>query len=136
MKKKKLPTLNSLTNKLDTIFQTYIRRRAADEGGTVQCVTCGKLMYWQKDGAQAGHFVKRQHMATRWRESNCHVQCVACNKWKNGNEAEYSKFIIHTYGLAEFEDLMASKHKIVKWTRWDLEQKINFYSEKLRGLPS
>ena len=64
---KKLPSISSLEDKLDVLFSKYIRRRHADEGGTVQCVTCGKLMHWEKDGAQAGHFVRRSHRATRWR---------------------------------------------------------------------
>ena len=54
-KKKKLPSISSLEKKLDTEFQTWVRKSEADEGGTVSCVTCGKLMHWTGDGAQAGH---------------------------------------------------------------------------------
>ena len=133
---KKQTPLSSLVRKLDDVFSVYIRRRAADEGGTVQCVTCGKLMHWEKDGAQAGHFIRRRHKATRWRETNVHVQCVGCNKYGNGMEAEHGKFIIDTYGLAEHHDLLACKNQIQKWTRLDLEEKINFYNDKLRNLPT
>ena len=132
----KNPSLKTLENKLDKVFQTYIRKRAADEGGTVECVTCRKLMHWEGDGAQAGHFIKRQHRSVRWRETNCHVQCVRCNGFKGGMQDEYAKFIIQTYGLAEFEDLMKSKHQVTHWTRLDLEEKVNFYTDKLRNLPS
>ncbi len=124
---RKLP-LRSLEKKLDRVFSEYIRMRHADEGGTVQCVTCPKLMHWEKNGAQAGHFIKRQHRATRWRPTNCHVQCTSCNTYRGGMQDEYAKFIVQTYGLAEFNDLMEAKHRIVKFTRSDLEEMIFRFS--------
>lgn len=131
---RKKPSLSSLEKKLDGIFSIYIRRRSADEGGTVSCVTCEKLMHWERDGAQAGHFVKRSHRATRWRETNVHVQCVACNRYRNGMEAEHGKFIIDTYGLAEHHDLLSCKHTVKKFTRADLVEMISTYKQKLEAL--
>jgi hypothetical protein len=97
-------------------------------------VTCGKLMHWEKDGAQAGHFIKRQHRSVRWRETNCHVQCVSCNTYRGGMQDEYAKFIVETYGLAEFNDLMAAKHQVVKRTRADMEAMIEAYNSKVAHL--
>jgi 5-methylcytosine-specific restriction endonuclease McrA len=123
-------SLSSLEKKLDRVFSEYIRLRVADEGGTVECVTCGKLMYW-KDGAQCGHFIKRSNRATRWEETNCHVQCVGCNKWRNGMEAEHSEHIIKTYGVEAYHRLNRLKRTTAKFTRSDLEQMILFYKAKL-----
>ncbi len=125
---RKLP-LRSLEKKLDRVFSEFIRKRHADEGGTVQCVTCRTLKFWKE--AHAGHFVKRQHRATRWRPTNCHPQCVSCNAYRGGMQDEYAKFILETYGVAEFNDLMAAKHQVMKYTRNDLEQMIATYKAKL-----
>jgi hypothetical protein len=133
-KKKKMPTLSALEKKLDAIFSEWVRRSAADEGGTVECVTCKRLMYWRADGAQAGHFVKRQHRSTRWDERNVNVQCVRCNKWMNGNEAEHGAHIIRKHGLAVHEELLSLKNLVVKYTRSDLEALITEYQTKLKSL--
>lgn len=134
MKKKKKPSLSALETKLDGLFSEWIRRSAADEGGTVQCVTCQKLMFWKNDGAQAGHFVKRQHRAVRWDERNVNVQCIRCNKWLNGNEAEHGAYVIRTHGLEVHEELLRLKHTVFKVTRTTLEDLINEYKQKLEEL--
>lgn len=127
---RKLP-LRSLEKKLDRVFSEFIRKRHADAGGYVKCVTCQKFMYWEKSGAQAGHFIKRQHRATRWRPTNCHVQCIGCNTYRGGMQDEYAKFIVDTYGVAEFNDLMVAKHRVVKYTRADIEKMIEIYKARL-----
>ena len=132
MKKKKLPSFSSLENKLDRIFAEFIRRRHADEGGTVSCVTCGKLMHFTE--CHAGHFIKRQHRATRWRETNVHPQCPGDNVFRGGLQDEYARFIVQTYGLGEFHDLMESKHKVTKFTRDDLEGMISDFGGRLKAL--
>lgn len=130
--RKKLPSIPHLEKRLDKIFSVYIRRRTADEGGTVSCVTCRRLLFWKE--AHCGHFVKRQHRALRWRPTNCAVQCPQCNLYKGGAQDEYAKFIIQTYGLAEFNDLMESKHKVVKHTRADLEAMIEKYKNEVKAM--
>ena len=126
--KKKLP-LSSLEKKLDKVFSIFIRRRHADEGGTVSCVTCHRLMFWKE--CHAGHFIKRQHRATRWRPTNVHPQCAGCNTYRGGQQDEYAKFIVQTYGLAEFNDLMEAKHRVCKFTRADLEEMISKYQAEV-----
>ena len=129
-----MPTLSALEKKLDAIFSEWVRRSAADEGGTVECVTCKRLMYWRADGAQAGHFVKRQHRSTRWDERNVNVQCVRCNHHLGGNEAEHGAHIIRKHGLSVHEELLSLKNLVVKYTRSDLEALILEYQTKLKSL--
>ena len=128
---KKSP-FKTLRNKLDRVFSLWIRQRHADEGGTVECVTCGKLMFW-KD-SHCGHFVKRGHMATRWHEQNCDTQCVSCNTYQGGRQDDYAKYIIDEYGQDVFDSLMQLKYSAVKHTRDDLQRMIDEYEEKLKGL--
>lgn len=136
MKKKKQPTLPALTRKLDAIFSRYVRMKGADEGGTVACVTCGKLMHWQE--SHAAHFVSRRHMALRWSESppNVHVCCPRCNVFEAGALEEYSRFILDTYGRETFDDLLRMKRTTKKWTRDELAQMIQKYQSLVHELES
>lgn len=129
--KKKL-SLSALEKKLDKVFSIFIRRRHADVGGTVSCVTCGALKFWKE--VHAGHFIKRQHRSTRWRPTNSHPQCVSCNTYRGGMQDEYARFIVQTYGLAEFHDLMEAKHKITKFTRADMESMIEKFTAQTATL--
>lgn len=130
MTRKRL-SLPALEKKLDRIFSEWVRRRNADDGGTVSCVTCGRLMFWKE--AHAGHFIKRQHRSIRWRPTNVHPQCPSCNVYRGGMQDEYGHFIIQTYGLGEFQDLMQAKHQVFKVTRDWLEEQIAHYSEAVKA---
>jgi len=121
-------SLSSLEKKLDRVFSEYIRLRDADKGGTVQCVTCKKLMFW-KD-SHAGHFVKRQHRSLRWNELNAHPQCVACNTYQGGRQDDYAAYIIKRYGVNAFNKLVEMKYQIAKFSRADLMEMI----ERFKGL--
>ena len=126
MKRRKLPTLKSLEKKLDRVFSEYIRKRDADEGGTVACVTCGKLFFWRD--IQAGHWVKRGHRAVRWDERNVYPQCPRDNKWLNGAQDEMAAHIIRKHGAETIDELLRLKKTVVKHTRADLEAMIERYS--------
>lgn len=120
---KRKPSLKFLRNKLDDAFSKFIRKRDADENGMGVCITCGK---WAK--LQCGHFIKRQHLATRWDERNAHGQCVRCNLWLHGNESMYAFAMIRDYGLPKIAELIDRKYTTVKFTRSDLENMIERYS--------
>lgn len=130
--KKKAQPLPALIRKLDSVFSKYIRMNAADDGGTVACVTCGKLMHWKE--AHAGHFVSRRHMAVRWDERNVHPQCCGCNTFKGGALDEYSAYIINIYGMNTFDELLGMKKLTQKWTRPSLVDLIAHYSNKVNEL--
>lgn len=132
MKKKKAPTLPALTRKLDAIFSRYVRMKGADEGGTVACVTCGKLLHWKE--AHAGHFISRRHMSVRWDERNVHPQCCGCNTFNGGALDEYSAYIINSYGMNTFDNLRAMKNQTVKWTRDQLQTLIARYESAVKEL--
>ena len=131
-KRKKLPTISSLENKLDRIYSEYIRRKDADEGGTVSCVTCQKLLHWRE--AHCGHFIKRANRAARWLQVNTHVQCVRCNTYLGGNDSVYAVYIIDKFGRDTYNDLMALRGKECKRYRTDYEELIETYKAKLEEL--
>jgi len=115
-------SIKSLRRELDRVFSIYIRRRDTASDGIGRCITCGKNML-----LQCGHFIKRQHSAVRWDERNSHGQCVRCNKWLHGNDGNYALAIARRYGIGVLEELIAAKHKAMKFTRADLEAMIERY---------
>lgn len=118
-KKKKLLPFPSLVKKADRVFRAWIRLR--DKGKP--CCTCGSYDNY----IHAGHFVKRNHYKVRWHPDNVHGQCVICNYYLGGNEAEYSRFIINTYGIERFNWLMEQKGPI-KLSREHVQRVIEAYS--------
>ena len=91
------------------------------------CVTCGKVDHWKN--LQCGHYVPRGHLATRFREDNCHVQCVGCNVFKKGNMDSYALYMLNRYGKEKLEELDRLKNQITKY--YPYEEKIKEYQEKL-----
>ena len=113
-----------LVDKLDTVFSKFIRKRDSDS--FCKCYTCGK----QGDPKEmdAGHYIKRSCMRTRWDERNVHAQCTGCNRFRGGAMDEYALHIIKDYGEGIIEELMAMKHDPVKKFSLDeLEEMIEKY---------
>jgi len=124
MAKRKI-TRTALVKKLDKIFSEYIRRR---NGEIVNCVTCGSKAHWKK--MQAGHFMSRRHMSTRWHEDNVQVQCPKCNIWDQGQQYAYSKFL----GEIKSEELLQLSKEIVKFTDQELIEMTEQYEQKVNNL--
>jgi hypothetical protein len=129
---KKKPTLRGLKNKAWKIFSEWIRRKDADQGGTVTCYTCGKLMFWKE--AHAGHALPGRHNAVLLDNDIVRVQCPPCNLWKGGNYPVFTAKLIRENGLEWFESKLQGAKQVVKYTRSDLEDLINDYKQKLAEL--
>jgi hypothetical protein len=129
---KKKPSLSSLEKKLDQVFSQYVRRSHADEGGTVKCVTCPRLLFWKE--ADCGHWIKRQHRSVRWDERNVAPQCTRCNHFQGGAQDEFSAHIISVHGIETHQELIRLKHEVRKFSRTDLEELIVEYKTKLSEL--
>ena len=127
MKKAKL--IKPLKNKLDKAFSEYIRRKYADKKGIVACVTCGAKKPWKQ--MQAGHYIKRSHMATRWYELNVYPQCCGCNMFLHGNYPKFTEWIIKNKGLFTLEYLLDRQKEIVKISQADMQVMLEDYRQKL-----
>lgn len=132
VRRRKLLPIKSLEKKLDRLTSELVRRRDADEGGTVRCVTCNKLMHWRE--SQCGHWVKRQHRGTRWHLRNVAPQCAGCNMFKSGAMDEFALYLLNRYGQETIEELMRLKHTPTKHTRADLEAMIEETQGKIAML--
>ena len=124
----KKPTRSKLVKKLDTVFSQWVRLSNADNNKNCICITCNKVFFWKE--IQAGHFLSRKHYSIRWSEDNVKPQCVGCNVFKYGEQYKFSLFL----GKDAAEVLYLKSKEIVKFTNYELEDKINDYSLRLKKL--
>lgn len=129
MKRRKLKGgVRAWTKRIDPPFHRFIRLRDTNKDGYGTCCTCGKEIHFH-DG-DAGHFVPRQHKATRWSESNVHLQCKYCNQWEGGAQYAYSKFL----GEDKSDELVRLSRTIYKLSDAEFEDIYYYYKEKVAEL--
>ena len=123
----KKPTVAKLKKELDKVFSQYIRLKYADHNGMCECFTCGTQKHWKN--IQAGHFMSRRHMATRWHEDNVKPQCVKCNMFSQG---EQYRFGVNLGDKAiEMEELSRTT---MKFATFELQELIADYKIKIQEL--
>ena len=88
----------------DRLFSLLVRQEEANDEGYSRCVTCGKIAHWRKQ--HCGHFMPRQHMATRYDRMNVGTQCVTCNTFHEGRQFEFSQFLNKKYGPGTADELL------------------------------
>jgi hypothetical protein len=121
-----------LKTKLDRIFSGYVRLRDADERGYCRCISCNAIHHWKE--MDAGHFVNRSHMSTRYDEKNVNAQCRRCNRFDEGNPTGYTRGLIKKYGKGIIEELEIKKHSVSKKTKAEYELLINHYRVEVEEL--
>jgi hypothetical protein len=122
----------TLEAKLDKIFSEYVRLEQADDKGMCICVSCGIMKYWQD--IDAGHFYSRQHRSVRWDEMNVHPECRYCNRFNIDHHIGYFKFMLDRYGVYKMQELTDRKNTAKKWTREELQELIDIYTERVKQL--
>ena len=125
-------TYAKLKNRLDRVFSLWTRLRFAGSGTLVRCVSCKNPLPVKE--MQAGHFVSRNYLNTRWHPENVAPQCMQCNVFKSGNLASYAAWGIDRYG-PDWPARMVSLSKVsVKLTRSDLQDSIMDYEQRIARL--
>jgi hypothetical protein len=130
-KKKMTPSRKNIKHKLDYTFSRYIRLRDTQEGYG-HCCSCNKRILFEE--GDAGHFINRRWMSTRWREDNVFLQCRPCNRFDEGNAAGYGMFMIDKFGKKHVEYLNALKYEYTKYTEPEIELLIKEYKKKIKDL--
>jgi hypothetical protein len=121
-----------VTSKADKYFSLYIRLRDADENGNCHCCTCGKIQLPKE--ADCGHFIKRQHQRTRFNEMNAAAQCGKCNRFEQGRDTDFERYLINKYGADKIMWMKLDSHKSGKRNQFELDQIAKYYkleAEKL-----
>ena len=101
----------SAREKAMKLFQKMRRMQCASRSGFAECISCGKVLPWEKlDG---GHYESRKNRATELEPDNVWGQCKYCNGTLEGNKIAYRNRLINRIGLQRvlrIEDLaMAAK---------------------------
>ena len=128
-----MKTISKLKKDLDKVFSLYIRLRHASKDGIVKCWTCNKTGHYKK-GFHAGHFMSRKHLATRWNEDNVQVQCVKCNLYGQGEQYAFGKLLDIRIAEGKAEELQELSKTTVKYMRFEYEDMIKFYKEKVNAI--
>lgn len=119
-------------DKLWKVFSVYIRLRDANEQGYCVCCTSGQLIHW-KD-CDAGHFISRRHLATKYHEQNVHAQRRFDNRFSSGNQFQYALFIDKKYGKGTAEKLLALSRQRKSLSKFEIDELTKYYKEKIEEL--
>ena len=125
----------NLKAKLDRVFSEYIRLRDTEghtKDGFFKCVSCGQIKPYSQ--ADCGHYIGRQHMATRFNELNCWAQCRKCNRFEEGRKADYRRNLVDRIGEDKVLLLEASQRNTAKISDFEYEEMIKYYKEKIKNL--
>lgn len=126
MAKKK--TLKYWKTKIDKVFHEYIRRRDVNDHGYGKCISCDKSIHFSE--SDAGHFISRGAMATRWNELNVNLQCRKCNRFEYGRQFEYSLKI----GTELAEQLLQDSRQLYKLSDPEYMEVFEKFRDKLEEL--
>jgi hypothetical protein len=131
-RREKLKGHNDYVREVDAAFSAFIRYRDKDR----TCICCGKPLYLDSIGGSydAGHFISRKHMATRWDEANVHAQRKYCNRHMAGNYAGFREGLIGRIGLSEVERLEVARKVIRKFNIYELMELRDLFRAKLKEL--
>lgn len=124
--------LRTLQKKADKEFSRYVRLVNSDDSGMCRCVTCNRSFRW--DDIDAGHYIGRRFISTRYDDRNVHPQCKYCNRFLEGLKDEYALFLIKKYGKEILDELHQKKNEIANLTHEDYQEIYEMYKEKFSYL--
>ena len=126
MAKKK--TLKYWKTKIDKPFHEYIRRSNVNSEGYGACISCSKGIHFSE--SDAGHFISRGALSTRWDEDNVNLQCRKCNRFQYGRQYEYSLAL----GTELAEDLLMKSRQIYKMSDAEWMEVFEEFRDKLKAI--
>lgn len=138
-KRKQESNSSSLMKLADTYFSRYIRLLFSEElpdyeDRVCTCYTCGKVLPIKE--VDNGHYLKREHKATRYHENNCRPQCKTCNGdiKHNGKQVEFRINLINEIGKKRVRKIEGmAKHGTKADSRF-YRQVADIYRNKLNEL--
>lgn len=124
-KRKHLPKLSTLRNKLDNLFNKYIRLRDG------KCI-----LTKETENLSCSHYYdKKNNPALRWDERNAHAMTIQTH-WKHhhGKAPDYALWMFETYGLNNMIILSKDANNKVNYKRNDYNNLIEYYTIKINKL--
>lgn len=83
----------------------------------------------------AGHFITRDNMATRWEEENVNAQCQKCNRFQSGKQYEHGLAIDKKFkkpGTASM--LLVKSRSVCNWEDFEIETMFKYYKNAVKEL--
>ena len=129
-------TLPKLKEKLQKVFNKYIRLRDSF-GGFFTCIACG--ITHSTDIMNAGHFYAvKGYDGLRFDEENVNGECASCNCWDQSHLIGYCLNLKNKLGENKLNALHERardyKRNGNKFMRYELEEKIEEYKQKIKEL--
>jgi hypothetical protein len=121
-------------DKLWKVYSVYIRLRDADKNGMIRCITSGRMVHW-KD-ADAGHFISRRHMATKYDERNVNAQSRHDNRFASGEQFKHSKAIDQKWGSGTADKLLVKSRTTSKMGSFEINALTEHYKKEVERLKS
>lgn len=131
-KKKPKNDRQKLINKLDTIFSEWVRLRDSDQNGICKCITSGEFVHWTE--CDAGHFITRDNMATRWDEKNVNAQIRKDNRFLSGKQFEHGLAIDKKHGPGTASLLLIKSKSPCHFEDFELEAMYKYYKAEVKAL--
>lgn len=119
-------------NGLWEVFSLYIRLRDSNFDGIGKCISCNQHFFYKL--TDCGHFIPRTHKATKYDERNNNLQCVGCNRLKEGNLEAYASSLERKWGIGITDELKAKSRLIMKYSENDFNQMRAEYKVKIGSL--
>lgn len=101
-------------------------------GKVFRCISCGQIKPITQ--ADCGHYINRQHMATRFSEINCNAQCRSCNRFDEGNMSGYRAGLVKKYGETKVLMLEMQKNTTRKYSDFEYIALIEHYKKEVKKL--
>ncbi len=114
------------------VFSLYIRLRDADSNGNIRCATSGRVCHYTD--ADAGHFISRRHMATKYDERNVHAQSRHDNRFQGGRQYEFSLYIDKKYGHGTAIKLHIASRQLSKLGAFEIKELTKHYKKEVQRL--
>lgn len=121
-----------IDDKLWKVFSRYIRVRDADENGMISCITSGRRVHW-KD-ADAGHFISRRHLATKYDERNVNAQSRHDNRFAAGEQYKHAKAIDKKWGEGTADKLLVLSRVTCKRGKFEIDVMLKHYTKEVERL--
>lgn len=129
---KKFSDYIRLNDRLWKIFSEYIRLRDADANGYCRCITSGRIVHWKE--CDAGHFISRRHLSTKFDEQNVNAQSRHDKRFAAWKKYEHGLAIDRKYGQGTAEKLLIKSKQLCKISSFDIKVMENYYKEKVKEL--
>jgi hypothetical protein len=127
--KTKTESLSSLIKELDALISKYVRLTFADFRGICKCVCCDTVAHWTQ--MDCAHFISRSNMAARFYLPNLAPAAKACNQFDSAN---HLKRWSGKLTASAYIDLSYKAKSLIKWTRPELQEQIEFYKAEVKSL--